>query len=99
MGGSLMEIKQRGSHLARMFLAKKKYSFLRLAYISFIIGAFASAIISLFSGKVLQLFLLFRNLSPGFLIKVVRRRVSLMIPCSIDSFFYRCSILITLDLY
>jgi len=35
-----------------MFLAKKKYRFLRLAYITFIIGAFASAIIGLFSGVV-----------------------------------------------
>jgi hypothetical protein len=33
-----------------MFLAKKKYLFLRLAYITFIIGAFASALIGLFSG-------------------------------------------------
>ena len=32
------------------FLAKKKYLFLRLAYITFIIGAFASAIVGLFSG-------------------------------------------------
>ncbi len=32
------------------FLAKKKYLFLRLAYISFIIGAFASAVIGLLSG-------------------------------------------------
>ena len=33
-----------------MFLAKKKYRFLKLAYITFIIGAFASAIIGLLSG-------------------------------------------------
>jgi hypothetical protein len=33
-----------------MFLAKKKYLFLRLAYITFILGAFASALIGLFSG-------------------------------------------------
>jgi len=33
-----------------MFLAKKKYRFLRLAYITFMIGAFASAFIGLFSG-------------------------------------------------
>jgi len=33
-----------------MFLAKKKYRFLRLAYITFIIGAFASATIGLLSG-------------------------------------------------
>ena len=32
------------------FLAKKKYRFLRLAYITFIMGAFASAIIGLLSG-------------------------------------------------
>jgi hypothetical protein len=32
------------------FLAKKKYRFLRLAYIAFIIGVFASASIGLFSG-------------------------------------------------
>jgi len=32
------------------FLAKKKYLFLRLAYITFIIGAFASALVGLFSG-------------------------------------------------
>jgi len=32
------------------FLAKKKYRFLRLAYITFIIGAFASATIGLLSG-------------------------------------------------
>jgi hypothetical protein len=32
------------------FLAKKKYLFLRLAYITFIIGAFASALIGFFSG-------------------------------------------------
>ena len=32
------------------FLAKKKYRFLRLGYITFIVGAFASAIIGLFSG-------------------------------------------------
>jgi hypothetical protein len=32
------------------FLAKKKYRFLRLAYITFIIGAFASALVGLFSG-------------------------------------------------
>jgi Pycsar effector protein len=35
-----------------MFLAKKKYRFLRLAYIAFIFGAFASAIVGLFSGVV-----------------------------------------------
>jgi len=35
-----------------MFLAKKKYRFLKLAYITFIIGAFASAVIGLFSGVV-----------------------------------------------
>jgi hypothetical protein len=34
------------------FLAKKKYLFLRLAYITFIIGAFASALIGLFSGVI-----------------------------------------------
>jgi hypothetical protein len=33
-----------------MFLAKKKYRFLKLAYIAFITGAFASAIIGLLSG-------------------------------------------------
>jgi hypothetical protein len=49
--------------------------------------------------KDLQLSLLFRNLSPEFLIKLVRRRVSLLIPCSIGSLVHRCSILITLDLY
>jgi hypothetical protein len=32
------------------FLAKRKYRFLRLAYITFITGAFASAIIGLLSG-------------------------------------------------
>lgn len=32
------------------FLAKKKYLFLRLAYLAFIIGAFASAFVGLFSG-------------------------------------------------
>jgi hypothetical protein len=35
-----------------MFLAKKKYLFLRLAYITFILGAFASALIGLFSGVI-----------------------------------------------
>jgi len=49
--------------------------------------------------KVLQLSLLFRNLSSACLIKLVRRRVSLLIPCSIDNLVYRCSILITLDLH
>jgi hypothetical protein len=34
------------------FLAKKKYRFLRLAYITFIIGAFASALIGAFSGVI-----------------------------------------------
>ena len=34
------------------FLAKKKYFFLRLAYITFIIGAFASALIGFFSGVI-----------------------------------------------
>ena len=33
-----------------VFLAKKKYRFLRLAYITFIIGVFASALVGLFSG-------------------------------------------------
>ena len=49
--------------------------------------------------KILQLSLLFRNLSPEYLIKAVRRRLFLMIPCSIDSFVDRCSILLSLDLY
>jgi hypothetical protein len=35
-----------------MFLAKKKYRFLKLAYITFIIGAFASAATGLFSGVI-----------------------------------------------
>jgi hypothetical protein len=33
-----------------MFLAKQKYRYLRLAYITFIIGAFASALVGVFSG-------------------------------------------------
>ena len=32
------------------FLAKKKYRFLRLAYITFITGVFASALVGLLSG-------------------------------------------------
>ena len=35
-----------------MFLAKKKYLFLRLAYITFILGAFASALIGFSSGVI-----------------------------------------------
>jgi len=37
--------------------------------------------------KILQLFLHFRNLSAEFLTKVVRSRLSFLIPHSIDSFF------------
>jgi len=33
-----------------VFLAKKKYRFLRLAYLTFIIGVFASAILGFYSG-------------------------------------------------
>jgi small-conductance mechanosensitive channel len=46
------EVQVKELYTLGMFLAKKKYRFLRLAYITFIIGAFASAIIGLFSGVV-----------------------------------------------
>ena len=46
------EIQLRELYTLGMFLAKKKYRFLRLAYITFNTGAFANAIIGLFSGVV-----------------------------------------------
>jgi hypothetical protein len=46
------EVQVKELYTLGIFLAKKKYRFLRLAYITFIIGAFASAIIGLFSGVV-----------------------------------------------
>lgn len=44
------EVQIRELYTLGTFLAKKKYLFLRLAYITFIIGAFASAFVGLFSG-------------------------------------------------
>ncbi|MEJ2235243.1 MAG: DUF5706 domain-containing protein [Syntrophobacterales bacterium] len=44
------EVQVRELYTLGTFLAKKKYLFLRLAYITFIIGSFASAVIGLFSG-------------------------------------------------
>jgi hypothetical protein len=44
------EVQIRELYTLGTFLAKKKYRFLRLGYITFIMGAFASAVIGLFSG-------------------------------------------------
>ncbi|MGD8504703.1 MAG: DUF5706 domain-containing protein [Syntrophobacterales bacterium] len=44
------QVQVRELYTLGMFLAKKKYRFLRLAYITFITGAFASAVVGLFSG-------------------------------------------------
>jgi hypothetical protein len=44
------EVQVKELYTLGMYLAKKKYRFLKLAYITFIIGAFASATIGLFSG-------------------------------------------------
>jgi hypothetical protein len=46
------EVQVKELYTLGMFLAKKKYRFLKLAYITFIIGAFASAATGLFSGVV-----------------------------------------------
>lgn len=46
------EVQVKELYTLGMFLAKKKYRFLRLAYITFIIGAFASAATGLFSGVI-----------------------------------------------
>ena len=46
------EVQVRELYTLGTFLAKKKYRFLRLAYITFIIGAFDSALIGLFSGVI-----------------------------------------------
>ncbi|MEJ2430513.1 MAG: DUF5706 domain-containing protein, partial [Deltaproteobacteria bacterium] len=46
------EVQVKELYTLGMYLAKKKYRFLKLAYITFITGAFASAIVGLFSGVV-----------------------------------------------
>lgn len=46
------EVQVKELYTLGMFLAKKKYRFLKLAYITFIIGAFASAATGLFSGVI-----------------------------------------------
>jgi hypothetical protein len=44
------QVQVRELYTLGIFLAKKKYRFLRLAYLTFLTGAFASAVVGLFSG-------------------------------------------------